>query len=210
MDEKKELFGKLDQIEAALHSIRHVLEENNKQPAPALHDFVWAMYQIRHGLAVRCLADDSLYAAVSSGRPDVRFGIQFGRYVVDSPWTLDPACMPCAVMPEKLKEGTFEWAMQQLKNGKEVVRRDWYNDGFPIRWKLGDFNTFVLNDDIYANDWEVYHEPHDIKWAAQQLQNDKIVKRRGWGIYMLYPHSNINIDVEDIVADDWELAEEDD
>lgn len=64
-------------------------------------------------------------------------------------------------------------------------------------------------------------EPHDIKWAAEQMSDGKKVRRRCWegvhccrkgGLAVQFyldsgSRSQAAIDVDDIAGDDWELYE---
>lgn len=201
------LEGAIQSLETRVRMLMKTLHSAEVEPVET-HGFVWAMRQLRNGLPVKCLADGVIYVRCNG---DDRWytcqtHIEFSSKVVNSSWTLAPGYEPSKPYNPLLSTGSFDWAMWQLKDGKRVRRRDW-----PVgqHWKLNDTMPFCLNYDIDADDWEIFYESHDIHWAVQQLQNDKIVKRRCWKTFRLYPHDAIRLEVEDITADDWELAEDD-
>ena len=202
-DSLEEAIGSLD---SRLGTIEEVLRIAKVEPAET-YNFVWAMCQVRHGLHVKCLANGAPYARYDSesDRSPCKTGIEFASKFVNSAWTLAPGYEQSETYAPSRQIGSFDWAMQQLEDGKCIRRRDWIGG---LYWKLGTPRRFWLNSDIDADDWEVFYEPHDIKWAAEQLQDDKIVKRRCWKTFRLYPHGCIHLEVDDIVADDWEIAED--
>ena len=200
------LEGAIKSLETRVRMLTETLGIAKAEPAET-YNFVWAMCQVRHGLHVKCLANGAVYGRCTSDDNTCKTHIEFASKIVNSAWTLAPGWDRREKYVPVLCPGSFDWAMQQLVDGEGVRRHGWFKDKY---WQLDGSVAFLLNHDIDACDWEIYYEPHNIEWAAQQLKNGKIVKRRCWKTYRLDPSRNRYLEIDDITADDWELAEEDD
>lgn len=114
----------------------------------------------------------------------------------------------------KSQEGTFEWAMQQMRQGQAVKRKS-----YP--WHLQIRDSFLRigprhqGDDlslghIVANDWEIIAEPqpegHDFTWALIQVNSGKSVKRLATS-FVFTPDTKFgSLTTEAVRAKDWVLA----
>lgn len=56
-------------------------------------------------------------------------------------------------------EGTFMWAVEQMKQGKKVIRKT-----FTGLKEFDKNQKMFLWDDIEATDWEIYEEPKKTLW----------------------------------------------
>jgi len=129
-----------------------------------------------------------------------------------------------AGLANKLQEGTFEWAMQQMRQGKAVARRGsavlfrMANDGLQsfIRgagkpdWWQDDLNVAVM--DILADNWEIVPEPkpepegHDFAWAAEQVMCGRWARRKTWEAGWYLGGEKTTVSVHDTRKTDWVLA----
>lgn len=105
-----------------------------------------------------------------------------------------------------------------------------WSEGKVIQYRRRDvpnaeWTDFVLDDCAFGSCYEhrVKPEPHDIKWAANQMFSGISVRRRAWinascrcnedanGYVSFHTDGGVRMDVrigpEDIVADDWEVYE---
>lgn len=118
-----------------------------------------------------------------------------------------------AGLANRLQDGTFEWALQQMRQGRRVARPGfatlWLNCG-SLKASLGgglDL-TSVATEGILATNWEVVPEPkgHGHDWVAEQIKAGRRVRRKHWapGAYIC------NVDdvstLRDWGANDWVLA----
>jgi len=125
-----------------------------------------------------------------------------------------------AGLASKFTDGTFEWAVQQMRQGNKVRRRV---RAFPwlLLGKAG-LETLdgpdkcqlisLLSEHIMATDWEIVPEPnpepegHDFAWAAEQVKNGKTVRRTGWGTFPWSVGANATVTISDTLKTDWVLA----
>jgi len=118
---------------------------------------------------------------------------------------------------DNVTEGTFEWAMQQMRQGKAVKRESF---SFKMLMPPGSQVTSagargIDLEHLAATDWEIVPEPkpepegHDFKWAAEQIKSGKRVQRKAWG---MWPWSiggkNGSVNISDACECDWILAPE--
>lgn len=103
-----------------------------------------------------------------------------------------------------------------------------YSKGGTVQFRGIDAHVWVdLADPDFHGDHGEYRikpEPHDIKWAAEQMTNGRPVRRRSWmrqtlrciasgGVAVRFieygaPSSDVILmDVFDLIADDWEIYE---
>lgn len=117
-----------------------------------------------------------------------------------------------AGLANKLTEGTFEWAMQQMRQGRVVKRRScgirlWIRDG-----QMAGSHPVALHD-MVMTDWEIIPEPkrepegHDFMWAAEQMRQGRRVRRKGWGMWPALITGQF-VSVADADQKDWILEPE--
>lgn len=116
-------------------------------------------------------------------------------------------------LANKLTEGTFEWAMQQMRQGGTVKRKFF---AFAM-WVHGSqvFSPGARGIDlehISATDWEIAPEPkpkpegHDFTWALKQIQSGKTVRRMGWEGFPWSVGAKATVTIDDTLKTDWVLA----
>lgn len=128
-----------------------------------------------------------------------------------------------AGLANKLTEGTFEWAMQQMRQGRRVKRKDHCFEmhinginGRLLAVATGRAISTVGIDleHVGATDWEIVPEPkpelegHDFAWAIKQIKNGKRVRRKAWGVTWWIGGKNGSVNIGDACECDWILAPE--
>jgi len=121
-----------------------------------------------------------------------------------------------AGLANKLTEGTFEWAMLQMRQGKTVTRRGSKHVLCIVAGVLrvdegrGNFCS-VATHDMMSTDWEIMPKPeaegHDFLWALEQMRNDYRVRRKAWGVAGIDVSCSIaHLTADSIQAKDWVFA----
>ena len=127
----------------------------------------------------------------------------------------------------------FEWALQKMREGGKVRRPSWHAnsycrcilndsdefDSLRVAWDGTESQFLITGEDIFADDWEPYHDGEDFSWALERMKEGKAVRRIG-NDEALYAHRKSMImnfrngiwdyslmSSEDLLANDWVLEE---
>lgn len=101
-----------------------------------------------------------------------------------------------------------------------------YSKGGTVQIRLDENGRWIDVDEPdfrgYDGDYRIKPEPHDIKWAAEQMRFGYLVRRSRWMNCWCYCTASVNgvafysdgalrsdigLRTEDLTADDWEIYE---
>jgi len=113
-----------------------------------------------------------------------------------------------------LTAGTFEWAMQQMRQGKTVRRKSCV---FQLRMHSSKLlatpgSCSIYFENVEGTDWEIVPEPkpepegHDFAWAAEQVMCGRWARRKTWEAGWYLGGEKTTVSVHDTRKTDWVLA----
>jgi hypothetical protein len=128
-----------------------------------------------------------------------------------------------AGLANKLTEGTFEWAMAQMRNGKCIRLRGcqwhlWIPVNIGHVQLVHDYlsreetSQTIMVEFLTLRHWEIVPEPkpepegHNFKWAAEQIMCGRWVRRKTWEAGRYLGGEKTTVSVHDTRNTDWVLA----